>query len=220
MPEVANYCLRGFTRNEATYPDAETFNPARWLEATYPTYKEPLTKHPNLNGHSQFGFGQRTCQGLPMVEQDLFLAMGGMAWAFNIDKKRRADGSEIPVHWNDFSPLLIAKPAPFVFDATPRSEAVVVKLRAMWENGKGEDDAEEERRQWLAQKVAGDRKQEKQDKGRRLKDEDTVSVGGSETSGPSEGESEHSSGTEGFGLTVFDRLDGMDRWATEIAPKR
>jgi hypothetical protein len=105
------------TRDEAIYPDPETFNPDRWIVPHYPTYREPLTTYPNLNGYSQFGFGRRTCQGLPIVEQDLFLTMGGMAWAFDIRKKRDKDGMEIPVHWDNYTPLLIAKPVRFQFDA-------------------------------------------------------------------------------------------------------
>lgn len=138
------------------YPDADTFNPGRWLDPKYPTYREPLTIHPNLNGFSQFGFGRRTCQGIPIVDQDLFLTMGGMAWAFDLTKKRRADGSEVPVHWNDYTPLLIAKPKPFEFDATVRSEKKHGILRQMWETGKGEDDEEEERHQVLVQTESDD----------------------------------------------------------------
>lgn len=124
---------RGITRDEETYPDPETFNPMRWLDPSFPTYREPLTQYPNLNGFSQFGFGRRTCQGIPIVEQDLFLAMGGMAWAFNISKKRDpVTGAEVPVHWNDYTPLLIAKPCQFPFDLTPRSEDKVVKMREMY----------------------------------------------------------------------------------------
>ncbi|KAI1144410.1 cytochrome P450 [Hypoxylon sp. FL0543] len=141
------------TRDETVYPDADTFNPARWLEPKYPTYKEPLTVHPNLNGFSQFGFGRRTCQGIPIVDQDLFLTMGGMAWAFDLTKKRHADGSEVPVHWNEYTPLLIAKPVPFEFDATVRSEEKERILTQMWETGKGEDDEEEERNQVLVQRM-------------------------------------------------------------------
>ncbi len=135
------------TRDENIYPDGETFNPGRWLDPKYPTYKEPLTKYPNLNGFSQFGFGQRTCQGVPIVDQDLFLAMGGMSWALNFHKKRRPDGTELPVHWNEYTPLLIAKPKPFEFDAVIRDEKKRELLHIMWEDGKGADDEEEERLQ-------------------------------------------------------------------------
>lgn len=126
--------FRGITRDESVYPDAETFNPRRWLDPSFPTYREPLTHHPNLNGFSQFGFGRRTCQGIPVVEQDLFLTMGGMAWAFDIRKRRDPlTGAELPVHWNDYTPLLIAKPTRFPFDALPRSRDKVARMREMFE---------------------------------------------------------------------------------------
>ncbi|KAK3940226.1 cytochrome P450 [Diplogelasinospora grovesii] len=134
----------GITRDESMYPDAESFNPRRWLDPSYPTYREPLTQYPNLNGFSQFGFGRRTCQGIPVVEQDLFLTMGGMAWAFNITKKRDAAGLEVPVHWNDYTPLLIAKPTRFLFDACPRSEDKMARMHAMFEAAKEEDEADAE----------------------------------------------------------------------------
>ncbi|KAK7908855.1 hypothetical protein PG985_016158 [Apiospora marii] len=194
----------GISRDEATYPDPETFNPARWLEPKYPTYKEPLTMHPNLAGFSQFGFGRRTCQGVPIVEMDLFLAMGGMAWAFRIQKKRNPDGTEVPVHWNDFTPLLIAKPAPFEFDLVARSEATARVLGGMWESGKGDDDEEVERAAELERKITEDRRREAMarvavaasadaDAAAEEKevvatdDDDACSVGGSDTSGGSSG---------------------------------
>ncbi|KAK4135237.1 cytochrome P450 [Trichocladium antarcticum] len=127
----------GITRDEAVYPDAETFNPRRWLDPAFPTFREPLTQFPNLHGFSQFGFGRRTCQGIPVVEQDLFLTMGGMAWAFDIRKRRDPrSGAELPVHWNDYTPLLIAKPTPFLFDALPRSADKVARMRDMSEDAR------------------------------------------------------------------------------------
>lgn len=146
--------------------------------------------HPNLNGFSQFGFGRRTCQGVPIVDQDLFLAMGGMAWAFHITKKRRPDGTEIPVHWNEYTPLLIAKPAPFEFDAVPRSKAIANKLNGMWDSGKGEDDEEEEEeRVRIAEAEKTRRRMPEKAAEEKERDEDNVSVGGSETSGPSDSDS-------------------------------
>ena len=126
------------------YPDPETFNPDRWLSPRFPTYREPLTQYPNLDGYSQFGFGRRVCQGIPVAEQDLFLSIGGMAWAFDIRKKIDTHGKEIPVHWNDYTPLLIAKPAPFLFDLNPRDEAKKLTLRENFAAMADEEEEEEE----------------------------------------------------------------------------
>ncbi|KAK8048136.1 cytochrome P450, partial [Apiospora phragmitis] len=141
-------------------PRPRDLQPGPLAQPKYPTYKEPLTMHPNLAGFSQFGFGRRTCQGVPIVEMDLFLAMGGMAWAFRIQKKRKADGTEVPVHWNDFTPLLIAKPAPFEFDMVPRTESIAQEVSGMWESGKGEDDEEVERKVEFERKITEDRRLE------------------------------------------------------------
>ncbi|KAI0201350.1 cytochrome P450 [Astrocystis sublimbata] len=192
------------TRDETMYPDGEAFNPARWLEPSYPTCKEPVTQGLKLQGFSQFGFGRRTCQGIPLVEQDLFLAMGGMAWAFDFRRKRRfqrhfgdgvafgaegqgvgvgmgmgkgksdeegdggkesggddgngdgSEGMEVPVHWNDYTPLLIAKPKPFEFELVVRGGEEKMKvLEQMWEAGKGDDDRELEVEYVVEEKVRG-----------------------------------------------------------------
>ncbi|AEO58586.1 hypothetical protein MYCTH_2306032 [Thermothelomyces thermophilus ATCC 42464] len=60
--------------------------------------------------------------------------MGGMAWGFNIGKKRDPQhaGRELAVHWNDYTPLLIAKPSIFPFEATPRSPEKAGRMRAMY----------------------------------------------------------------------------------------
>src|SRR2546421_3377596 len=44
-------------RDPVAYPDPEAYNPARWLDPSFPTYKEPLTEFPKLMGHHQFGCG-------------------------------------------------------------------------------------------------------------------------------------------------------------------
>ncbi|KAI0872055.1 cytochrome P450 2C3 [Hypoxylon argillaceum] len=194
------------TRDEKMYPDGDEFNPARWLDPAYPTYKGPLTTHPKLNGFSQFGFGRRTCQGIPLVEQDLYLAMGGMAWAFDIRKKRRADGSEVPVHWNDYTPLLIAKPKPFEFDAVVRGEERARLLRCMWETGKGDDDRDLEEDMTLfseplrpkvgARERRSDDLRKKEAEFDNCMVDDASSDRGSETSGPMHSTNESiSSGT-------------------------
>ncbi len=50
---------------------------------------------------SQFGFGRRTCQGVDIVEQELFLVMGGLAWGFEFEMRSVKEGrqQEIEALW-------------------------------------------------------------------------------------------------------------------------
>ncbi|KAJ4290041.1 hypothetical protein N0V88_006844 [Collariella sp. IMI 366227] len=132
----------GITRDPEKYPDPEAFNPARWVDPEYPSYRDPIERYPNLGGFSQFGFGRRTCQGVPVVEQDLFLVMGGMAWAFDVRKKRVSSGKRARVHWNNYTPLLIAKPSAFPFHAAVRSSEKAAEMRWMFKTGREEPERE------------------------------------------------------------------------------
>ncbi|KAH7050122.1 cytochrome P450 [Macrophomina phaseolina] len=106
-----------FSRDESKFPDAETFNPMRWLEPSSPAYKEPLTQYPTIQNYSLFGFGRRTCMGQDLTENTLL--------------KRDSLGREIDVPMNAYNSLLIIKPDRFDFELVPRSEkhARVVEQR-------------------------------------------------------------------------------------------
>ncbi len=134
---TADNTIRAMTRNHCRYPDPNRFDPGRWLDPEFPTYRLPLEQYPNLNGFSQFGFGRRTCQGVPVVEQDLFMSMGGMAWAFTVGWARRSRAMVLALiatlsEWNKFTPLLIAKPEPFPFNLYPRSYSRIGDLRNLF----------------------------------------------------------------------------------------
>lgn len=110
------------TRNVEEYPDPEVFNPARWLEPKYPSFQEPLTKYPNIKNYTTFGNGRRICQGMDLVEVEFFVAMGAMAWASTISKKRDGLGREIHVPAHDYTTYLISRPKPFPFEMKARNE--------------------------------------------------------------------------------------------------
>lgn len=122
------------TRDESVYPDPEVFNPDRWLNPRYPSYKEPLTKYPNIQNFTTFGYGRRICMGMDLVENEFFVAMGAMAWACTISKKRDRDGREIHVPHHEYSTYLISRPKKFAFELKPRSEKRRTQVQEFWSN--------------------------------------------------------------------------------------
>jgi cytochrome P450 len=69
-----------------TYPDQHLFNPARWLEPSYPTYKAPLTVYPNCQNFAPFGYGRRACPAYDFAERSLLIMVANMAWACDIKR--------------------------------------------------------------------------------------------------------------------------------------
>lgn len=76
------------------FPDPEAFNPLRWLDPAFPTYKEPLTQYPTIINSTQFGYGRRLCQGQHVADEDLLIGIGAIAWLF--DMKRFPDDGKSP----------------------------------------------------------------------------------------------------------------------------
>ena len=81
------------SRDPTMYPDPDAWNPTRWLDPAFPTYKEPLNQFPTITGYSQFGYGKRTCQGQKLTEADLFVGIGSIAWLFTINGDQREVGA-------------------------------------------------------------------------------------------------------------------------------
>jgi hypothetical protein len=130
----ADFDTRAFMRNPVKYPDPDNYHPERYLEPSWPTYREPLTMYPTVKGLSSFGFGQRACLGQSITQDELLLACGGLCWAFDMKKKvdpitRR----EIDININKSNSLLIIKPDPFQMDFIPRSEARRQQIIEQWE---------------------------------------------------------------------------------------
>jgi hypothetical protein len=124
----------GMTRDSTVYPMPNTFLPERWLNPSYPTYREPLSVYPRLDGHSQFGQGKRVCMGVDIVNNELLLVCGALAWAFNMKHRVDHNGIQVEVKDMEYSSLLIAKPDWFDFDLAARDEAKRQKIMEMWED--------------------------------------------------------------------------------------
>ncbi|EXJ92987.1 hypothetical protein A1O3_01543 [Capronia epimyces CBS 606.96] len=118
-------------RDPELYPDPETFNPERWLSPQYPTYRAPLSKFPNLQNFSAFGFGRRICPGMNIAENSLHLLVARMAWGVHVSKR---PGIEIPLY--DYTAGFNVQPKPFVFDLRARNELRKALIEQTWENNK------------------------------------------------------------------------------------
>ncbi|KAF2026828.1 cytochrome P450 [Setomelanomma holmii] len=80
--------------NPKTYPDQSPFNPDRWLDPSYPTYREPLSVHPNFQNFTPFGQGRRACPGYDFAERSLLMMVAVLAWRCDIKKPIDAQGRE------------------------------------------------------------------------------------------------------------------------------
>ena len=121
---LADIASRAFLCNPTKYLDPENYRLERWIEPGWPSYQEPLTKYPNVKGMTPFGWGQRACLGQSLTQDELVIACGGLAWAFNLNRKiDPATGLEIDVPLNKSNSLLIIKPDPFQMVSEPGSAA-------------------------------------------------------------------------------------------------
>ena len=120
------------------YPDPLTFNPARWLEPEYPTYKEPLSVHPNLHGHHGFGRGRRLCLGIDLAQAELIVGCGSLLWAFELLPKKDLQGNPIwpdPDHWTS---NVIGGPLPLDIDVKIRNEQKGQMVQQLFEESLGD----------------------------------------------------------------------------------
>lgn len=103
---------------ESKYPDPETFNPARWLEPTYPTYQAPLSKYPNFRdsafGMHSFGYGRRKCLGMDIVDIELFVTGASVLWAFDMTQDLdAATGEKVAIDTFATNSHVILEPDPY-----------------------------------------------------------------------------------------------------------
>ncbi|KAK7432295.1 hypothetical protein QQZ08_001241 [Neonectria magnoliae] len=126
----ANYAA--ILMDKDNYPDQLPFNPARWLDPSYPTYKEPLTVHPNCQNFTPFGYGRRACPGYDFAERTLVILVAQIAWACDIKGPVDPETNKPIAVEIEYEPVPNPKPFPFPCVIKPRSteRSKLVKLEA------------------------------------------------------------------------------------------
>jgi hypothetical protein len=116
------------------YPDQQEFNPARWLDPAFPTYKEPLTVHPNCQNFAPFGYGRRACPGYHIAEMTMVIMVARLAWSCTI--RRPVDPkTKQPVALNiEFEGVPNPSPLPFSCEIEPRGGGRVAVVQAAAKN--------------------------------------------------------------------------------------
>ncbi|PCH43872.1 cytochrome P450 [Wolfiporia cocos MD-104 SS10] len=70
--------------NEERYPEPFTFNPDRFADDNLSSTESSKLSNAMERDHWAFGAGRRICPGMPIAENEIFLAVSRLLWAFSI----------------------------------------------------------------------------------------------------------------------------------------
>lgn len=119
-------------RDDSIYPDAEIYNPARWLDEKYPTFRGPATEHPQLPGHHIFGRGRRMCPGQNMAQAELLVLCGNIIKNFVLGPKVDEKGEAIWPDPEKWTSNVIGGPLPFECNIEVRSKDMKTNIERMY----------------------------------------------------------------------------------------
>ncbi|KAG1778790.1 cytochrome P450 [Suillus placidus] len=103
-------CHWTLSRDPVVFPDAEIFNPQRWLDS------EGCLKDNNMK-FITYGFGRHVCPGLHLANHSLYIVLALLLWSFRIVQRPDA-----PINTHAFSDTVTPHAAPFQIDVIPRVE--------------------------------------------------------------------------------------------------
>lgn len=128
-------CEWALNRDETKFPNPETYHPERWLEPSWPTFMEPLSRYPSLRegkAMHTFGWGRRACLGPAMADYEIFMFAACVCWGFNLSlNKCPVTDEDVTFDTQATNSNVILEPAPWPMNVEPRG---VERARMMMEN--------------------------------------------------------------------------------------
>ncbi|KAF9041562.1 cytochrome P450 [Panaeolus papilionaceus] len=110
--------------NERDYPDADKFNPCRFMKDGKPN---PDVRDPFLMA---FGFGRRVCPGRQLAYTMVWMFVATFISLFNVEEAEDENGNKITPSGEYYSGLM-RKPVPFQCKIKPRSKEAEDTLKRM-----------------------------------------------------------------------------------------
>lgn len=111
---------RAIHRDPSLHPDPDTFKSSRYLGKDLSAAEYINSNDPYERDHFAYGAGRRACPGVHVAEKSLFIVISRIVWAFNINKKRDANGKVIEPTTR-MMPGFLSVPEPFECEITCRS---------------------------------------------------------------------------------------------------
>lgn len=114
-------------RDPDVFPSPEDFIPERFLDETGVFDVIPPDTHGM--GHVNFGFGRRICAGLHFANQELFIQVAMLLWAFNFETPLDNDGVPLaPPKGEYIDAGIVVVPAPFECKLTMRRTDIATMI--------------------------------------------------------------------------------------------
>ncbi|KAF5325314.1 hypothetical protein D9619_009793 [Psilocybe cf. subviscida] len=106
------------------FPDPEAFKPERFIDTTNPRLK---------NFDLPFGFGRRSCPGIHLARNSLYINVARLLWGFQIKPALDEKGNEIMPDCNAYTNGFNSRPVPFPCRFIPRSPKITLCIQTEWE---------------------------------------------------------------------------------------
>lgn len=105
--------------NPDRFEDPDVFKPEQFLDYKMSMAESIAQGDPYKRDHFAFGAGRRSCPGVQLAEQDIFLALSRLLWAFEFSAP---PGTMINVEQSAWVGETVRHPKRFPLVITPRSE--------------------------------------------------------------------------------------------------
>ncbi|QRW15884.1 cytochrome P450 family protein [Rhizoctonia solani] len=105
--------------NPGRFDDPKVFRPERFLDYKMSMAESIAQGDPFERDHFAFGAGRRSCPGVQVAEQDVFIALSRLLWAFEFSAPT---GTQVNVEQSAFTGETVRHPKEFPLVIKPRSE--------------------------------------------------------------------------------------------------